>query len=102
MITLYHHPFCPHSRFIRLVLGEMGIEPRLVEEKAWDRRKEFLLMAPEGATPVMLDEDAASLSGADVIAEYLDETRGLGSRRPPSDAAGPVGARRDTPARALV
>ena len=58
MITLYHHPFFrPHSRFIRLVLGEMGIEPRLVEEGAWDRRREFLLMAPEGATPVMLDDE---------------------------------------------
>ena len=59
MITLYHHPFCPHSRFIRLVLGEMGIEPRLVEERTWDRRREFLLMAPEGATPVMLDDETA-------------------------------------------
>jgi glutathione S-transferase len=78
MITLYHHPFCPHSRFIRLVLGEMGIEARLVEEKVWDRRKDFLLMAPEGATPVMLDDESAGLSGAEVIAEYLDETRGLG------------------------
>ena len=57
MITLYHHPFCPHSRFIRLVLGEMGIEPRLVEEKPWDRRREFLLIAPEGATPVMIEDD---------------------------------------------
>ena len=39
--------------------------------------------APEGATPVMLDEETASLSGAEVIAEYLDETRGLalGDRR---------------------
>ncbi len=83
MITLYHHPFCPHSRFIRLILGEMGIEPRLVEEKTWDRRREFLLMAPEGATPVMLDDETPGLSGAEVIAEYLDETRGLalGDRR---------------------
>ena len=24
MLTLYHHPFCPHSRFVRLALGEMG------------------------------------------------------------------------------
>src|SRR5580704_6784822 len=78
MITLYHHPFCPHSRFIRLVLGEMGIEPRLVEERPWDRRREFLLMAPEGATPVMIEDDSRSLSGAAVIGEYLDETRGLG------------------------
>src|SRR5271154_4301396 len=78
MITLYHHPFCPHSRFIRLVLGEMGIEPRLIEEKVWDRRREFLLIAPEGATPVMIEDDRHSLSGAAVIGEYLDETRGLG------------------------
>ena len=62
MITLYHHPFCPHSRFIRLVLGEMGIEPRLIEERPWDRRREFLMLAPEGATPVMLDGEAPSLS----------------------------------------
>jgi glutathione S-transferase len=78
MITLYHHPFCPHSRFVRLVLAEMGIEPRLVEEKPWERRRDFLLMAPEGATPVMVDDDGPSFSGAQVIAEYLDETRGLG------------------------
>jgi glutathione S-transferase len=78
MITLYHHPFCPHSRFIRLVLGEMGIEPRLIEERAWERRREFLVMAPEGATPVMTDDEGPGLSGAGVIAEYLDETRGLG------------------------
>jgi hypothetical protein len=25
MITLFHHPFCPHSRFVRLALGEYGI-----------------------------------------------------------------------------
>ena len=62
MITLYHHPFCPQSRFIRLAFGEMGIDPRLVEEKAWDRRREFLLMAPEGATPVMLDDETPGLS----------------------------------------
>ena len=36
------------------------------------------MIAPEGATPVMIEDDAPSLSGAEVIAEYLDETRGLG------------------------
>ncbi|HMH61306.1 MAG TPA: glutathione S-transferase family protein, partial [Bradyrhizobium sp.] len=24
MFTLFHHPFCPHSRFVRLALGEYG------------------------------------------------------------------------------
>ena len=42
MYTLYHHPFCPHSRFIRLVLGEHGLDLRLVEERAWERREGFL------------------------------------------------------------
>ncbi|MGA9847618.1 MAG: glutathione S-transferase N-terminal domain-containing protein, partial [Roseiarcus sp.] len=54
MVTLYHHPFCPHSRFVRLILGEMGIEPRLIEERPWERRREFLMMAAEGATPVLV------------------------------------------------
>ena len=35
MYTLYHHPFCPHSRFIRLVLGEHGLDLRLVEERGF-------------------------------------------------------------------
>ncbi len=78
MVTLYHHPFCPHSRFVRLALGEMGIEPKLVEERVWDRRRDFLLMAAEGATPVLVETHPPALSGAEVIAEYLDETRGLG------------------------
>jgi glutathione S-transferase len=78
MITLYHHPFCPHSRSVRLVFAEMGIAPKLVEERAWERRREFLLMAAEGATPLMVEENGFALPGAEVIAEYLDETRGLG------------------------
>ena len=58
----------------------MGIEPKLVEERAWERRREFLMMAAEGATPVLDARiDALVLPGAEVIAEYLDETRGPGS-----------------------
>jgi len=97
MVTLYHHPFCPHSRFVRLALGEMGVEPRLVEERPWERRREFLLMAAEGATPVLVEEHPPALTGADVIAEYLDETRGLalGDRRLlPEDPGGRAEARR--------
>ena len=56
MQTLFHHPFCPHSRFIRLALGEYGIEPRLVEEKVWDRREDFLVLNPAGTTPVLVEE----------------------------------------------
>ncbi len=99
MITLYHHPFCPHSRFIRLALGEYGIEPRLIEERPWERRREFLLLNAEGTTPVMIEDDFPPIPGADAIAEYLDETRGLGlgeRRLMPDDPLGRVEARRLT------
>ena len=46
MFTLFHHPFCPHSRFIRLALGELGLDLRLVEERAWERREAFLALNP--------------------------------------------------------
>jgi glutathione S-transferase len=48
MAKLYHHPLCPLSRFVRLVLAEYGIE-----------------------------QSGAVIPGAGVIAEYIDETRGL-------------------------
>lgn len=77
MLTLFHHPFCPHSRFIRLVFGEYGMEVRLVEEKTWERRRDFLALNPAGTTPVLVDDLAPPIPGAWIIAEYLDETRGL-------------------------
>ncbi|MGO4870385.1 MAG: glutathione S-transferase family protein [Roseiarcus sp.] len=97
MITLYHHPFCPHSRFVRLALGEYGIEPALIEERPWERRRDFLLLSAEGATPVMVEDSAPSVPGAAVIAEYLDETRGLGlgdRRLMPDDPLGRAEVRR--------
>ena len=78
MATLYHFPFCANSRFIRLVLAEMGMEPVLAEEKPWERRDEFLMLNPAGQTPVLLEQGCLVVPGAGIIAEYLDETRGLG------------------------
>ena len=83
MITLHHYAFCPHSRFIRLVLAEMGMQPDVLEEKPWERRVPFLELNPAGTIPVLVDEGGVVVPGASVIAEYLDETRGpaLGPRR---------------------
>ncbi|KAB1081709.1 glutathione S-transferase family protein [Methylobacterium soli] len=78
MATLHHSPFCPQSRFIRLVLAEMGMEPILVEERTWERRDEFLLLNPAGTTPVLVEQSGLAVPGSGIIAEYLDETRGLG------------------------
>ena len=99
MITLHHHPLCPQSRFVRLVLGEYGIEPELVEEKPFDRRQEFLQLDPAGETPVLVEENGTVVPGATVIAEYLDETRGLAlgpHRLLPSAPAARVEVRRIT------
>ena len=97
MITLHHHPFCPHSRFVRLVLGEYGVQVELVDEKVWERREAFLLMNPAGTTPVLVDENGPPVPGAAIIGEYIDETRGLGvgdGRLLPEDTAARVEVRR--------
>ncbi len=77
MVTLYHHPFCPHSRFVRLILAEYGAPVRLVEERVWERREAFLVLNPAGTTPVLVEEGGPPVPGATLIAEYLNETRGL-------------------------
>lgn len=97
MITLFHHPFCPHSRFVRVVLGEFGVTPRLVEERVWERREEFLALNPQGTTPVLIEEGHPAVPGAAIIAEYLDEVHGeaRGDRRLlPADSGGRVEVRR--------
>ena len=78
MATLHHHPFCPNSRFVRLVLAEMDMAPVFNEERPWERRTEFLALNPAGATPVLVENDGLVVPGGTTIAEYLDETRGLG------------------------
>jgi glutathione S-transferase len=97
MLTLFHHPFCPHSRFVRLALDEFGLSPRLVEERAWERRTEFLKLNPAATTPVLVEEGVPPVPGAAIIAEYLDETRGIeepGRRLMPMEAGARVEVRR--------
>ena len=97
MLTLFHHNFCPHSRFVRLALGEHGLAVRTVEERAWERREEFLILNPAGTTPVLVEDGRPAIPGAAVIAEYLDETRGaaLADRQMlPSDIVQRVEVRR--------
>jgi glutathione S-transferase len=97
MLTLFHHPFCPHSRFVRLALGETGLVAGLIEERTWERRQEFLLLNPACTTPVLVDEGRPAVPGVAIIAEYLDETYGaeLGDRRLlPVDLAARIEVRR--------
>jgi glutathione S-transferase len=97
MLTLFHHPFCPHSRFVRLALEEFTLSPRLVEVRPWERREDFLVLNPAGATPVLVEEGVPPVPGAAIIAEYLDETRGnklAHLRLLPVDVGGRIEVRR--------
>ena len=74
MLTLFHHPLSPQSRYVRLILSEYGIPVRLVEERFWDRREEFLLLNPAGEVPVLVAEGQPAVPGAGVIAEFVEES----------------------------
>jgi glutathione S-transferase len=74
MLTLFHHPLSPHSRYVRLILSEYGLAVRLVEERVWERRDEFLLLNPAGELPVLMADGQPAVPGASVIAEYIEET----------------------------
>ena len=74
MLTLFHYPLCPHSRYVRLIFGEYGIAARLVEERFWERREEFLLLNPAGELPVLVSEGEPPIPGASIVAEYIEET----------------------------
>jgi glutathione S-transferase len=78
MASLHHHPLDPHSRFIRLVFGETGLDAELVEERPWDRDERFLQLNPAGVLPVLVEAGGLVVPGATTIAEYLDETHGPG------------------------
>jgi glutathione S-transferase len=91
MLTLFHHPMYASCRFVRLCFGEYAEELALIEEKPWARRKEFLALNPAGTLPVLLAEGDAPVVGASVIAEYIDETRGVLKRDKRLFAEDPIG-----------
>ena len=73
MHKLTHYRLCPHSRSVRLALAEIGVEPRLVEERPWEWRAGFLALNPSGDLPVLEIERGPLLCGVYAISEFLDE-----------------------------
>ena len=74
MLTLFHQTLCPLSRYVRLMLGEYGIDVHLHEERFWERREEFMLLNPAGQIPVLMADGQPPVPGAAIIAEFIDET----------------------------
>ena len=64
MANLFHYPLCPRSRFIRAVMSEYGFEPELIEEKPYERRRDFLIANPSGDLPVLVDAGVGTPSDA--------------------------------------
>jgi glutathione S-transferase len=77
MHKLTHYRLCPHSRSIRIALGELGIAADLTEERPWEWRPEFLALNPSGALPVLKIDDGPVLCGAYAASEFLAEEEGL-------------------------
>jgi glutathione S-transferase len=73
MRTLFHLWLHPHSRKVRLALGEKNLRFEAVIEKTWERRTEYMAMNPAGDVPLMVEEDGTILANSSVICEYLDE-----------------------------
>jgi glutathione S-transferase len=76
MLTLYHHAFSSHSRFVRLMLAEHEVKATLAATRPWERRPELMALNPAGNVPVLVENEGPPIVGPDVIMEYLDETRG--------------------------
>ncbi|MDX2289213.1 MAG: glutathione S-transferase family protein [Hyphomicrobiaceae bacterium] len=73
MHTLTHFRLCPRSRSIRIMLGELGIDVALNEERPWEMRPEFLQLNPAGELPVLAIEAGPVLCGTYAISEYVAE-----------------------------
>ena len=97
MFTLFHHPLSPTSRYVRLILAEYGTPVRLLEERFWERREEFLLINPAADIPVLMMDGQPPVPGAGIIAEYIEETlppAEFADRLLPADTAERVEVRR--------
>ncbi len=73
MRELYHTSFSPACRKIRMMLDEMGLEFKLVDEPVWQQRAGFLELNPAGDVPVLIDGNGLKLCGSYVVTEYLEE-----------------------------
>ena len=75
MTRLHHLPLSPYCRKVRLALAEKGVEVALFEERPWDRRPDFIALAPNAQVPLLVDRGGVALNDSVVIVEYLEEVR---------------------------
>tara|TARA_B000000565_G_scaffold255879_1_gene238610 strand:- start:17422 stop:18108 length:687 start_codon:yes stop_codon:yes gene_type:complete len=71
---LYHLTICPHSRLARLILAEKNLDFKLIVEKNWLERPEFIALNPAGTLPVLVESSGLIVSDVYPLVEYLEET----------------------------
>lgn len=85
-MKLYYHPLSQHSRRVRVVCHELGLEPSLecvALEKGEHLSEAFRALTPAHAIPVLQEGDFV-LSESNAIMRYLCDSRG-GDRLFPRD-----------------
>ncbi len=73
MRQLYHLPFDPACRKIRLLLAEKKLEFSCIVEPVWERREKFLTLNPAGEVPVLIEPEGRPLWDENAISEYIEE-----------------------------
>lgn len=72
MYLLYHHPICPFSRQIRVILAESKITFDLHVEKYWQNTNSLFKVSPSGELPVLIS-DKKPISSITAILEYIND-----------------------------
>lgn len=73
IFTLYHFTTCPLSRIARICLNEKNQSFKLIIEKPWEFREEFLRLNPAATIPVLLIDNTIIIRGIYPIVEFLEE-----------------------------
>lgn len=77
---LYHFIFDPHSRLVRLALGEKKLDFQEISVRYWEANEALIKLNPSGMLPVLVELPEAGSGGVShrvcenrAILEYLDE-----------------------------
>jgi len=73
MRKLFQFWLCPYSRKTRLMLAEKKLDFTLVFEPVWEQRPDFIKIAMDGKTPVLIDLNGTVMAGNYAVTEYLEE-----------------------------
>lgn len=97
MRRLYHMPFDPACRGVRLALAEKGLPAQFVPAAPWATEGDLAQVNPAGTIPVLVDEPPTggefNICGAHVIFDYLEDAYGT-TKLMPATASGRAELRR--------